>query len=301
MKIAVTGAFGYSGRYIARRLLDAGHEVITLTHRLRGPNLFGSRVRVFPFDFDRPGELKESLSGVDVLVNNYWVRFNHRRFTHEQAVRNTKILFEAARQAGVRRIIHISITNPDSRSGLSYFRGKAELELALQRLGPSYCILRPAVLFGNEDVLINNIAWSLRKLPLFGIFGRGDYQLQPIYVDDLAIVVTGKASEQKNEIIEAIGPETFSYRTLVHMIRDTLGLQTPIVSMPPTVAYWACRILGLVLHDVIITREEIRGLRENRLFVDAPALGPTRLSAWAARHAETLGRHYASELARRFA
>ena len=133
-------------------------------------------------------KLRDSLRGVQALVNTYWVRFDHRLFTHGQAVANTKILFSAAKEAGVRRIVHVSITNPDSTSDLPYFRGKAELESSLKGLGVSYCILRPTVLFGKEDVLINNIAWSLRHLPVVGVFGAGDYRLQPIYVDDLAAV-----------------------------------------------------------------------------------------------------------------
>jgi len=137
-----------------------------------------------------------------VLINTYWVRFDHRLFTHSQAVANTKVLFQAAKNAGVRRIVHVSITNPDIHSDLPYFSGKAELESALTSLGVSYCILRPTVLFGKEDVLINNIAWSLRHLPVFGVFGNGEYKLQPIYVDDLALAAVEKATGEQNEIIQ---------------------------------------------------------------------------------------------------
>jgi NADH dehydrogenase len=268
MRVAVTGAFGYSGRYIARRLLDAGHSVLTLTNSFHRPNPFGQKVTAFPLQFDQPGHLTESLRGVDALINTYWVRFNHRLFTHSQAVANTKILFQAAKDAEVKRIVHVSITNPDLRSELSYFRGKAELEAALTSLGVSYCILRPAVLFGKEDVLINNIAWSLRHFPIFGVFGNGRYKLQPIYVDDLAAAAVEKATGDRDEIINAIGPETFTYR-------------------------------DLLVHDVIITRQEIRGLMEGRLCVDAPPLGRTKLTDWILRHKDTLGRHYTSEMARR--
>ena len=299
MRIAVTGAFGYSGRYIARRLLDSGHEVMTLTNSVARDNPFGNKVQAFPFDFEQPSRLAESLRNFEVLINTYWVRFNHRRFSHDEAVANTKILFQAAKAAGVNRIVHISITNPQLDSELPYFRGKAELELELQRLGVSYCILRPTVLFGKEDILINNIAWSLRHLPVFGVFGSGDYKLQPIYVDDLATAAVEQAGRHRNEIINAIGPETFSYRELVEMIRAALGLRRPVISLPPELAYWACRGLAWFVRDVIITREEIRGLMEGRLYVDAPPLGTTALTAWIRAHSDTLGVHYTSELARR--
>lgn len=299
MRAAVTGAFGYSGRYIAKRLLAAGDSVITLTNSVNRENPFGARVRAFPFHFDQPDLLRQSLEGVETLINTYWVRFDHRRFTHGEAVANTKILFQAAKAAGVRRIVHVSITNPDIDSDLPYFRGKAELELALRQLGVSYCILRPTVLFGKEDVLINNIAWSLRHLPVFGVFGAGDYQLQPIYVDDLAAAAVAKAGESSDQVINAIGPETFTYRQLAETVRRELGIKRLIVPVPPGVGYWAGRLLGAFVGDVVITREEIRGLMENRLCVSAPPLGSTRLTDWIREHKTTLGRHYTSELARR--
>jgi uncharacterized protein YbjT (DUF2867 family) len=299
MRIAVTGAFGYSGRYIAKRLLEAGHQVITLTNSMHRENPFGEKVTAFSFHFEEPQKLRDSLRGVHTLVNTYWVRFDHRLFTHGQAVANTKILFCAAKEAGVRRIVHVSITNPDASSDLPYFRGKAELEASLKGLGVSYCILRPTVLFGKEDVLINNIAWSLRHLPVVGVFGSGGYKLQPIYVDDLAQAAAEKAQGGENEVIEAIGPETFTYRELVARVRSAIGVRRPIISVLPRLGYWGCRLVGLFVGDVVITREEIRGLMEGRLYVDAPPLGNTKLTDWMDRHRDTLGRHYTSEMARR--
>lgn len=299
MRIVVTGAFGYSGRYIANRLLEKGHRVMTLTHSVDRPNPYGDRIEVHPFHFDQPEELTRSLQGAEVLINTYWVRFDHRLFSQAGAVANTLVMFQAAKNAGVKRIVHLSISNPDLHSDLRYFRGKAELELALKSLGCSYCILRPTVLFGKEDILINNIAWSLRHLPVFGVFGQGDYRLQPIYVDDLAAAAVAAAQATDNQVREAIGPETYRYREMVRMIADALGLQRPIVGVPPWAGYQACRLMGWLMHDVIITRDEIRGLMEERLYVDAPALGATKLSEWVRQQRDMLGRHYASEMARR--
>jgi NADH dehydrogenase len=296
---AVTGAFGYSGRYIARHLLDAGHQVITLTNAPADPDPFGGQVRAFPFSFDRPDELAASLRGVSVLYNTYWVRFNHRSFTHQQAVANTKTLFTAARDAGVRRIVHVSITNPSDTSRLEYFRGKAELERALETSGLSYAILRPTVLFGKEDILINNIAWVLRRFPVFGVFGDGRYRLQPIYVDDLAALAVRCGKESEDVTIDAIGPETFTYRELVTTIGQIIGRVRPVVSVPPWLAYYAGLAMGKFLGDVVITRDEIRGLMDGLLYVDAPPAGTTALTSWAAEYRDTLGVRYASELARR--
>ena len=207
---AVTGAFGYSGTYIARRLLAAGCRTITLTNSTDRANEFGGRLPAYPFNFDHPDKLVESLRGAAVLYNTYWVRFNHPTFTHADAVQNTLTLFDAAQRAGVRRIVHVSITNPSEASRLEYFRGKARLERALRESGLSYAILRPTVLFGKEDILINNIAWAIRHLPVMGVFGDGQYRVQPIHVDDLAAlaVAQGQQADLPDAIISAIRPET---------------------------------------------------------------------------------------------
>lgn len=298
----VTGAFGYSGKYIATRLLAAGQRVRTLTNSTRRANPFGGQIDVRPFDFDRPDELTESLRDAAVLYNTYWVRFNYkgRGFTHENAVRNTLTLFEAARRAGVERVVHVSITNPSEDSPLAYFSGKARLERALMESGLSYAILRPAVLFGKEDILINNIAWALRRLPAFGVFGDGRYRVQPIYVDDLAALAVAHGQGRANAIINAIGPETFTYRGLVEQIASIIGVRRPIISVPPALGYAAGWAIGKVMGDVFITRDEIEGLMSDLLYVPGAApSGPTGLTRWAREHAGTLGVRYASELARR--
>lgn len=234
-----------------------------------------------------------------MLYNTYWVRFTHGDFSHAQAVENTLRLFECAAKAGVGRAVHVSITNPSADSDLPYFSGKARLEAALTASGLPHTILRPAVLFGGEDILVNNIAWMLRRFPVFGVFGDGAYRLQPIHVEDFAdlAVASGKANE--NQVVDAIGPETFTYRALVDAIGACLGVRRPIVGLPPSLGLLAGRAMGVFLHDVVLTREEIAGLMRGLLYTDSPPAGETKLTDWATANADTLGRHYASELARR--
>lgn len=295
----VTGAFGYSGKYLAQRLLGRGCKVRTLTNSGGRQDPFAGAVEVHPLSFDEPARLVESLRGVEVLYNTYWVRFNHRTFTHAQAVENTKTLFRAAKEAGVGRIVHVSITNPSEDSPLEYFRGKAVLERFLRELGVSYAILRPAVLFGREDILINNIAWMLRRSPVFGMFGDGQYRLQPIYVDDLAALAVEQGLCRDDVTIDAIGPETFTYRELVTAVGRIIGRPRPLLSLPPRLGYWAGRMAGFFLRDTVITWEEVLGLMAGLLCTASPPAGRTALTDWATEHADTLGRRYASELARR--
>jgi len=295
----VTGAFGYSGRYIAQRLLERGQRVRTLTNSVARVSPLQGRLEAVPYCFDEPERLTESLRGAAVLYNTYWVRFNHRTFTHAEAVENTRRLFVAAQRAGVARVVHVSITNPSEDSKLEYFHSKAVLERALRETGIPHTILRPTVLFGKEDILINNIAWMLRRLPVFGVFGDGQYKLQPIYVDDLAKLAVEEGAATGTRTIEAIGPETFTYRELVRTIGQIIGKARPIVSVPPGLGYWVGWLLGKLVGDTVVTREEIAGLMQNLLVTDSPPAGATKLSDWAREHAATLGVKYANELARR--
>lgn len=300
---AITGALGYSGKYISKAALQKGIAVRALTNSPERKN--PDHIPVYPLDWENPSLLEKNLEGCDTLINTYWVRFAHGTYSHESAVENTKKLFLAAKKAGVRRIVHVSITHPDKNSTLPYFRGKAELEDFLKDLGVPHTILRPAVLFGEtpeESILVNNIAWTLRHLPVVGYFGKGDYRLQPIHVEDFAqlAVEQGSRTDSSNETVEAIGPETFTYLDLLKLTRLHIGKRTLLLRVPIFAGYWAAKVIGWRYHDVTLTRDEITGLMEDRLAVDGkPPAGERKLSDWIRKHARALGIHYASELRRR--
>jgi len=295
----VTGAFGFSGKYIAQKLLDAGHRVRTLTNSVHRANPFEGRVEAHPYHWDDRDALARSLCGACVLYNTYWVRFRHGSFSHTEAVENTQRLFDAARRAGVERIVHTGISNPSEDSPLPYFSGKARLERVLCESGLSYAILRPAVLFGREGILVNNIAWMLRRFPVFGVFGDGRYKLQPIYVEDFAELAVHQGAARENSVIEAIGPETFEYRELVEQIGRIIGKRRRIVCVPPSIGVAAAKVMGAVLGDVVLTRDEVAGLMAGLLYTEAPPGGKTKLTDWVRDNASWLGTRYMSELARR--
>jgi NADH dehydrogenase len=297
---AVTGAFGFTGKYIARLLLSMGGHVRALVRPGRHPNPFGDSIDVASFTFDNPARLMESLRGVETLFNTYWVRFCHCEATFDSAVENTKLLLKAAQNAGVRKIVHISIANPSERSPYPYFRGKAALERVVTESGLRYAIIRPAVVFGVEDILFNNIAWFLRQLPVFFVPGAGQYRIRPVFVEDVARLAVDAAAEPNDRNIDAVSPEVFTFDELVELIGRTVGTPRRLIHLHPRTVLFALRPVGWALRDVVLTADEVGALMADLLVTSGEATGLTSFSQWVAQHAETLGRHYASELRRHY-
>jgi len=295
----VTGGFSYSGAAIARELRAAGHRVRTLTgHPGRAPA--DTDVEVRPLDFADPAGLTESLRGANTLYNTYWVRFARGRVDHEAAVANSRVLFEAAARAGIQRVVHISITNPSLDSPYPYFRGKAQVEQSLADTGVPCAIARPAILFGGDGVLINNIAWLLRRLPVFAVGGRGDYRVRGIHVDDLARLCVKLGGDRETVTVDAVGPQSLTFRELVDAVRAAVGSRALVVNVPGPVVLALSRALGTALRDTLLTADEYQAMADGLADSAAPATGDTVFTDWVAEHGAELGRNYANELDRHF-
>jgi uncharacterized protein YbjT (DUF2867 family) len=295
----VTGAFGYSGAAIARELLAAGHAVRTLTgHAGRAPA--GTTIDVRPLDFADPDGLARDLTGAHTLYCTYWIRFPHGEVTHDTAVANLRTLFDAAARAGIQRIVHVSILRPDPSSPYPYFRGKAAAEQYLATVGVPHAIVRPAIFFGGDGVLLNNIAWLLRRLPVFAIGGRGDYRVRPIHVDDMARLCLRLGSGTETVTMDAVGPESLPFREMVSAIRSAVGSRSLIVPAPGWLIPPMSAALGAALHDTLLTAEEYYAMAAGLADSDAPATGDTSLTKWIAAHGDSLGRAYANELTRHY-
>lgn len=295
----VTGAFGYSGAAIARELLAAGRQVRTITgHPGRAPA--GTPVDVRPMDFADPDALARDLDGAHTLYCTYWIRFSHGGATHDLAVSNLKTLFGAAARAGIQRVVHVSILHADPASPYPYFRGKGEVEEFLASTGLPHAIARPAIFFGGDGVLLNNIAWLLRRLPVFAIGGRGDYRVRPIHVDDMARLCVRLGSGADDVTVDAVGPESVTFRDMVSAIRSATGSRAVLVPAPGWLMPPLSKALGAALRDVLLTGEEYYAMAAGLADSDAPATGETVLTDWIARHGSELGRTYANELARHY-
>ena len=298
----VTGAFSYSGAGIAARLLASGRRVRTLTaHPERAARLNAS-VEAHPYRFDDPEALTRILEGVDTLYNTYWVKVEHAGTTFAGAVANSRTLFDAARRAGVARVVHVSVSNPALDSPLPYFRGKALVEQALAQGDLAYAIVRPTWIFGGDrELLANNIGWILRHFPVFPLPGDGRYEVQPVHIDDFARICQEAANTEGNVIVDAAGPQTLSFESLVRAIRTAVGSRSAILHVPPAVMRAASRALGVVVRDVVLTPEEIGGLMAGLLVSQDPPLGSLGFADWIAQPGGSFGRSYVNELRNHFA
>jgi len=296
----VTGAFGYIGKYISKTLLERGRTVCTITTHPDKPNPFGRAVTAFPYSFDDADVLTRTLDGADTLYNTYWIRFPFDGQTYESALENTKTLFRCARRAGVRRIVHIGVTRASLGSDLPYYRGKAIQESMLKESGVPFSIVRPTLVFGKEDILVNNIAWLIRKCPVFPIFGSGRYRVQPVFVEDLAEIAVRQSTITPGTTVDAIGPETFTFQELVELIARIIGRKPTIVKVPPSLGVFCGRILSLFLRDVLLTRNELKGLMDGMLTSGQAPNGAMKFSEWLETNKSTVGSRYSSEVARHF-
>ncbi len=295
-----TGAFSYTGRYVARRLLDEGVSVRTLTRNPNQEGLFGGLVPAAPLDFSDPDGLCLSLQGAAVLYNTYWIRFGRGRNTFDRAVENSRMLFDAAAKAGVGRIVHFSVANASSGSRLPYFRGKGQVEEILQDMGIPHAIIRPTLVFGEGDLLLNNMAWALRRFPLFPVFGKGDYRVQPIHAGDLASLAVAAGSRNDSFVADAAGPDTFTFGELLRLLASAVGARIRLVNTPAPLGFALTRLVGLLLRDAVLTRDEVDGLMAGLLTSGAAPAGTTRLGDWLADNRGDLGQRYVSELRRNY-
>ncbi len=297
----VTGGLSYIGKSITKRLVEAGHEVLILTGHPDRPNPFGKQVRVLPFRFAYPALLTESLRGATTLYNTYWVRFDYREVSFERAIENTRVLFQAAGQAGIQKVVHLSVSNPSEDSPFPYYRGKATVEKSLLESTLPYVIIRPTLVFGGEDeILISNITWLLRRFPIFALPRGAAYRLQPIHVDEVAALAVEAAASAHNAILDAAGPEIHRFEDMVRLIRDKIRSRALFIRTRPAVALLLLKVVGLMVRDVVLTKDELGALGADLLVSHETPRGKTNLGNWLDRNGPHLGRRYASEITRHF-
>ncbi|MGI8922466.1 MAG: SDR family oxidoreductase [Fimbriimonadales bacterium] len=297
----VTGPLSFTGKYLTKLLIESGKTVVGFTNDISRENPSPGQLDLFRYSFDNVDVMATAMSGARTFYNTYWIRYPQGEMTYERAVENSIALFEAAKRAGIQRIVHTSIANPSADSPFGYYRGKAKVELALEDCGVPHSVLRPTVFFGKEDILINNIAWLARHSPLFLVAGDGNYRIQPISVEDYAALLLEHGERGEASVVsDAVGPETYSFVDLVKLIKRATGSRVRIVRVPPRIFHVASMLISPVVRDTVVTWDEVRGLMANLLVSSEPPIGRTSLKTWLSDNAGTVGVEYHSERSRHY-
>jgi len=289
----VTGAFSFTGRFIARELIARGWSVRTLTNSRYPGDPLANEVDPRPLDFSRPEELVKCMRGADLFVNTYWIRYPHAGMTFATAVDNTHVLLDAATRAQVGGVVHIGVVGAAADSPYPYLAWKWRADEVVRASGLPHAIVQPTLIIGDGDVLITNHAWLLRRLPVFLVAGDGAYEVQPVAGEDVARVTADLAEGPlEGSIVDVGGSERYTYLEFVQLIRDAIGSRSRIVCLPGPVVMSAAWMLGRAIGDTIVTNDEMAALRGGTLASPDAPLGTLRLADWLSKHAETVGRRY---------
>lgn len=291
----VTGAFSFTGAHVARVLLERGERVRTLSRRPDPGHPLADGVEFARLQFADEEELTRDLSGAGTLVNTYWVRFPRGETTWATVLDNTRTLLRAARSAGVTRVVQFSVSNASEASPYGYCRAKALAERELRESGLAHAIVRPTLIFGRGDLLLGNIAWTLRHSPVLLVPSGGRYATQPVSVEDVADLAVELAGRSDDVVADAAGPSVYSFRELVTAVRTAIGARTRLVACPPLAVVAAARAASIPLGDVLVRRDELAALRDGLLLSRETPSGSKRLEDWLAEEAHALGRSFVSE------
>lgn len=297
----VTGGLSYIGKHITKRLVERGSRVIVMTGHPDRPNPFGNKIQIVPYQFDSEERLTQSLQGATTLYNTYWVRFDYGDISFAKAVENTGRLLRAAEKAGIKKLVHLSVSNPSKDASFPYFRGKARIEEMIRQSKLSYAIIRPTLVFGGEEeILVNNIAWLLRWFPIFAIPTPRNHRLQPIHVDEVADLAVKAATDVHNKVLDAAGPDIMTFEAMVKLLHEKVGSYSLLVPTPSSVVMVLLAIVGVLVRDVVLTRDELGALMAELLVSKEPPIGRLRMSDWLQKKETRVGCRYASEMIRHF-
>jgi uncharacterized protein YbjT (DUF2867 family) len=234
--VTVFGGTGFVGHRVARHLRETGIRVRTVSRHRGGDN---AGVEQIAADAHDPRSIEAAVAGADSVVNAISLYVEHGADTFRSVhVETAAKIASTARQAGIRRFVHVSGIGANAASSSLYIRSRGEGEAAVQTAFPGTVIVRPAVIFASDDAFLTTILRLLRSLPMYPIFGDGRTKLQPVYVGDVAAAITQilRQSQKPYPIYELAWPRVYSYEELLRTIARIAGLRPVLVHMP--FAFW---------------------------------------------------------------
>ena len=284
-KVTVFGGTGFLGRRVVRHLLECELSVrVASRHPERAMALFPDvrlGIESIHADINDDRSVAAAVAAVEGVVNAVSLYVENGRNTfHSVHVIAAARVARLAREAGVKHLIHVSGIGSDAESASPYIRSRGEGERVVREAFPTATLIRPSVMFGQGDAFLTPAARMLRRLPIFPLFGRGQTQLQPVHVEDVAgAIARAMQSAPPGTCYELGGPRIYAYRSLLEMLARHLGRKPPLVPVP----FGLWRVLAYLaetLPQPPITRNQVALMqRDNVASPHAPGFADLQISS----------------------
>lgn len=260
-RIAVLGAGGFIGTYLALNLIQMGYRLSLLSHR-KDPDFISPRgqIETHQGSIEDEKSLVNCFRACEMVYHLVGIIAETKTKTFQKTVADgTAKVVSAAKKTGVNKLFYLSALGAAENAETRYHQSKWQAEQHVTNSGLDYVIFRPSIVYGVEDKFINMIARMIRRSPLVPIIGDGKYKLQPVYVEELCAVMAMASKKESacGRIFDIGGPEQLTYLEIVDIIKRTLNLKRGTVHIPLALARMAAYILERILKPAPLTRDQL--------------------------------------------
>jgi uncharacterized protein YbjT (DUF2867 family) len=265
MKIAVTGGTGFVGSHLARGLAEEGHEV-TLLARGRRSAPAPTRVKFAAAGLSEPARLREALAGIDVIAHCAGINREIGQQSYQRVhVEGTRNVVQAARAAGVRKIVFMSFLRARPGCGSAYHESKYEAEQIIRASGLDYTIIKSGMVYGYGDHMLDHLSHSFYTLPLLATVGFRKKAVRPLAVEDLVTVLRAALVEHRlqNQTVALTGPEELSLGEAVVRVARVVGRRVLTFPAPVALHYVLAQVLEWTMKVPLVAKAQVRILSED--------------------------------------
>ena len=260
MITAVTGATGFVGSHLVRRLLRDRHQVRALVRKPTDRWANQPGVTLVEGSIDNVAAMTDAFRGADCVYHLVGLIAETRTQTFETTVvGGTRNVVQAAVAAGAGKLVYLSAMGTEAEALSRYHRTKYEAEQTVIGSGLPYVILRPSVIYGPGDGFVSLLAKLIRRSPVTPVFGSGRYQLQPVYIDDMTEIMTRALTSKSvlGQIVDCGGPEKLEYVSILDHIGAVLGKRRFRLHLPMAAARLMAVVLETFLRPAPLTRDQL--------------------------------------------
>jgi len=263
LKIAVTGASGFVGSHLVKALAPTEHSLKALYHKKAADQKSNENIDIVFADVHDLDSLNHAFENINVVYHLVGIIAETRRLTFDKTVINgTNNVVAACLKNNVKHIIYLSALGTSENAETKYHQSKWIAEETVRKSGIDYTILRPSVIFGEGDGFVSMLTGMINKSPLTPVIGRGEFLLQPVYIDDLVYMMIDSLVNEKagNKTIEIGGPKGLSYKEILAILKRVLNKKRGNLYLP----IWLMKLNAVILERIFkpspITTDQLKML-----------------------------------------